>query len=235
MPSTSSSARDSLCEFKQNINVLPFSILETRSSKYLSSPSPAICLFYLHSGAKKTHRHDLVKTQVQFFIPTGVQDPGDSVTSLLLVSAKETSSSWIKRKVFTLTLGTKFLFCEVGRPSDLPRKDFKTPKLLLFEVMSQITPKSWFFRTNTSSILPVIYSSITCTIQSLSGDSYTREKEKVIRLQATACLKTVSKEKKQLLNTTYVQVTSWMTWQPSLFIPIQILSTILIYKGSNLV
>lgn len=91
MPLTSSSARDSLCEFKQNINILLFSILETRSSKYLFSPSPAICLFYLHSGAKKTHRHDLVKTQVQSFISTSIQDPGDSVTSLSLASAKEIS------------------------------------------------------------------------------------------------------------------------------------------------
>lgn len=70
MASTSSSARDSTWEFRQNINVLLFSILETRSSKYLFSPSPAICLFYLHSGAKKTHRHDLVKTQVLSYIST---------------------------------------------------------------------------------------------------------------------------------------------------------------------
>ena len=101
MASTSSSARDSLCKLKQNINVLLFSILETRSSKYLFSPSPVICLFCLHCGTQKTHRHDLVKTLLLSFISTGVpQDPGHSVTSLLLSSTKRIKPRFKLKKGF---------------------------------------------------------------------------------------------------------------------------------------
>lgn len=164
MASTSSSARDSTCEFKQNINVLLFSILETRSSKYLFSSSPAICLFCLRSDAKKTHRHDLVKTQVLSYINNSSRSWPLSHLPLLSGS-KGNKLSFIKMMVFTFALGIKFLFCEAERPSDLPRKGLKSPKLLLFKVMSQITAKSWFFRTITSSILSVFYSNITCTSQ----------------------------------------------------------------------